>query len=38
MKSTVILDSLLVLNWYIDASYNTYDDGRGHIGLHYKPR
>ena len=32
MKLTLIVDSLLEVNWWIDTSYNTHDCCRGHTG------
>ena len=32
MKLTLIMESLLVVHWWIYASYNTHDDYRGQTG------
>ncbi|EJK60825.1 hypothetical protein THAOC_18763, partial [Thalassiosira oceanica] len=33
MKLTISVDSLNILNWWVDASYNIHEDCKGHTGL-----
>ena len=33
MKPTLSIDSLLVVRWWIDASYSTHGDCRGHAAV-----
>jgi len=33
MKLTISVDSLIILNWWVDASYNIHEDCKGHTGL-----
>ena len=32
MELTISIDLLSILKWWVDASYNTHDDCKGHTG------
>ena len=32
MNITIIIDLLSIAKWWVDTSYNTHDDCKGHIG------